>query len=145
MSAAIDRLRELGFELIPEPPDIRLRWPPGPEPPEARVLLEELRANKPAALAELSLWDEATERKRRGAAFEWAVREPRRWAAAWEAAPPEIRPFLDESFDRAAAAWRARDVGAHCAALDEFCRVVSVVLDLYQLPAAAAVTGRVPA
>jgi hypothetical protein len=143
-------LQDLGFELIPAPPSIRLRYSLGPEPPpEARPLIEALRAHKAEALAELSRrstdgshlkvrppWDDAAEKGRLDDAFDWADAEPRRrgiaWPDAWEALPVELRAFMDEALDAIDAAWTRRDVVAHSAALEEFRRVVGIVLEVNQ-------------
>lgn len=138
----------LGVTLTPFPPDV-VQWSTSSAypPAEADRLLEELRARKPEVFAELTRWDDATERARLDAAFDWADAEPGRqrvaWCDAWAASPPELSPLMDEALDTINDAWRHRDVAAHCAAVAAFARVVAVILNVYQLTPAEG--RRVPA
>jgi hypothetical protein len=133
----IDGLRELGVEIIPNYPTIRLRYPKGPQPPdEARPLIEALRSCKAEVLDALTHWDEGRESERLNAAFDWADAESGRrriaWDRAWEARPVELGGSIDQAFDAINEAWGHRDPTAHAAALEHFRLTIAAILDAYQ-------------
>jgi len=145
MTAAADlihRLASLGFELIPDPPDIRVEYRHGTEPPpETPALLDELRVHKQAALellAEGLEWNESGERARLDRAYdeadEIACGVPS-WADAWtwcRAERPDLADAVDAALDAIDASFKAEDASAHASACHKLVAAVEAVAAEYR-------------
>lgn len=130
----VTKLSRLGFELIPEDPAIRVRYSGGSEPPpETPQLLEELRANKDAALHALTRWEETAERKRLESTIDrcdkfW-------WRGCWEWSVrnrPDLRDRIDHALDAVSEAWLLKDVATHIRACETLRNTVSEIVAAFQ-------------
>jgi len=139
VSATIDRLREMGYELELDPPAaIRFRFVGSGDPPhEAAALLGELQRHKPEALellAEGLEWNESGEQARLDRAYDSCDRLARTvpsWSDAWtwcRAERPDLGDAVDAALDAIDDAFRAEDTAASmeaCRALVEAVRAVA--------------------
>jgi len=119
VTSLLDDLQRRGFELIPEPPNIRVRHASRAELERNRPLLDELKRRKAEALEILATdrrWDEEWERARLESAYRWADEEAARtpsWSDAWSwcrADRPDLVEAVDAALDAIDDAFRAENV-----------------------------------
>jgi len=136
----LDTLRDRGFQLVAEPPNIHVKHPDRRELDRARALLDELRACKVEALkllAEGETWDEGRERGRLDGAYdtcdEIAHTVPS-WSDAWTWCRAERMDLVDEvdvAFDAIDDAFRAENTTASAEACRSLVAAVRAVADAY--------------
>lgn len=137
---AIDALAvRYGVETIPESPDLRFRRQGGPPEPEARPLLEAVKANKAAVLNELARWDEGRERRRLEAAFTWAdeISTPGCWAWCHEHRR-DLWDELDAAFDAIDTAFGEADPCTLVPAFVRFGEVIRAAVEAHRREAQSA-------
>lgn len=136
----IDDLRRRGFELIPDPPAIRVRHPSRDVAEASRPLLDELRAKKNEALEILTSttredeWYDERARQRLVAAFDWAdeTTPPGCWTSLDDDVRANLQGKLDAAFDVIDQSFHDQDPAAFEAGLARFREVVEAAAAEYE-------------
>jgi len=136
----LDTLRDRGFQLVAEPPNIHVKHPDRRELDRARALLDELRACKVEALkllAEGETWDEGRERGRLDGAYDSCDRiacTVTSWSDAWTWARAErtdLVEAVDAALDAIDDAFRAENTTASAEACRQLVEAVRGAADAY--------------